>query len=731
MEYASQLSLSSLYRAVTRRWRVALGVTVFLFAASATCVLMLQKKYTSTATVLLAPGADQLADRSPAQGGGPPMTDPFFVRSETDIAAGNGLSRTVIRQLKLWAVPDLLPRPGIRQWLGLPPQKNASGLSDQEVLEDTVLKEYGQRLAVANDGRSNTLAISFTAADPRMAASIANAHAEAYLREQSTRGLVLQSKAIEWLQHEVEARAEDVRKADAQVQQYQLKNGLVSANDATIVEQRLGQLNTQLMDARRQLATQTTLLQEVQKIRQGGDAGSAASMLGDTSLTTLLQNRAAAQANLASLEKHFAPSHPTLIKQREDLAGMNTALTQQLVLLENEASSNARWWQKQVSEIEAAVNAETTRKLGQDRVSVGLPSLVSQAQVRRTVFETVLNRYQTLLAEQAFAAPTASIVERAEPSSRPSSPKVPLFLVVAAMLSMLAGAAAAALLDMRSGASMGLTAVADAVGIRPLVAIPRFREASRGEGMIQIQEPRLFVESIRFLREAVLAGRQDRQGGICLVTSVLPRQGKSLVAMSLARAIARANRRTLFLELDLRRPTGSSLARRPQPQSGIAALLEGRAATEDVVVKDANPKLDLLLAEENASSALDHLTSASLGALLADLRSRYDAIIIDSPPLGIVSDALTLTPLVDQIILVAKDVDSSLSELRRGTRLLRERGAVVPGLVLTSVDPSQLSSVDRKTVDRYVMGVPESGSADPTRTAAIGTDGRRRTAVSL
>jgi Mrp family chromosome partitioning ATPase len=161
------------------------------------------------------------------------------------------------------------------------------------------------------------------------------------------------------------------------------------------------------------------------------------------------------------------------------------------------------------------------------------------------------------------------------------------------------------------------------------------------------------------------------------------------------------------LELDLRRPTGSILARRPWPVSGVAAVLAGRASISDVVIRDTYPKLDLLLAEENANSALDHLTSATLSTLLTELRSRYDAIIIDSPPLGIVSDALTLTPLVDQIILVAKDMDSSLNELQRGTRLLRERGAVVPGLVLTSVDPSQLSSVDKKTLHRYVMGVPE------------------------
>jgi Mrp family chromosome partitioning ATPase len=142
------------------------------------------------------------------------------------------------------------------------------------------------------------------------------------------------------------------------------------------------------------------------------------------------------------------------------------------------------------------------------------------------------------------------------------------------------------------------------------------------------------------------------------------------------------------------------------------------------VVKDANPKLDLMLAEADASSALDYLTSSSLAELLATLRTHYDAIIVDSPPLGIVSDALALTPLAEQIILVAKGVDSSLTELRRGTRLLRERGAVVPGLVLTSVDPSHLSSVDRRTLHHYVVGIPAVGSAD-SRESRSGISRRR------
>jgi capsular exopolysaccharide synthesis family protein len=346
--------------------------------------------------------------------------------------------------------------------------------------------------------------------------------------------------------------------------------------------------------------------------------------------------------------------------------------------------------------------------------------LAAQAQVKRAVFETVLNRYQTLLAERAFMAPAAAIVSRAVPSARPSFPKTALFLVIAAMVALLIGAAAAILLQLRHSSSMGITAIADALGIRPLAAIPRFKNKSRADGVTEIKDPRLFIESVRFLRDAVLDRQANRQSTMCLVTSVLPRQGKSLVAMSLARAIARTNRKTLFMEIDLRQPTGSSLARRAPPEDGLAAVLEGRESIHDVMIRDESTGLDMLLAESNAATALDRLTTVAMESLLDQLRSRYAVIVIDSPPIGIVADALTLIPLVDQTIMVAKEGDTPLDELKKGMQLLMDRGAKSVGLVLTSVDPDGLSSVDKRTLHRYVRGVPVSSFSKAKRGRAVG-----------
>ncbi len=189
--------------------------------------------------------------------------------------------------------------------------------------------------------------------------------------------------------------------------------------------------------------------------------------------------------------------------------------------------------------------------------------------------------------------------------------------------------------------------------------------------------------------------------------------GQVVVAMSLARALARTRRKTLFIELDLRQPTASTLARCKYPTSGTAAVLEGRATVRDVVVRDEVTGLDMLLAEADAKGALDRLTTTVLRSLLASVRNEYDAIVIDSPPVGIVSDALTIATVVDQTLVVAREGACSIKELGHAIRLLKDRSATIAGLVLTCVDPNGMSSVDKRTLRRYVTGVA-SPRVEPT-----------------
>jgi succinoglycan biosynthesis transport protein ExoP len=711
MEETSSISLKNVWQAMRLHWGILLSVSALLFGGITALVLSLTPAYTADALLLLAPVADELAndptDRNFT------MTDPMFVRSETAIVQSDEICRAVIEQLHLETLAEFQPKRGIRDLLGLGASSGANPfLSKREVLIDGVLRIYQNRLTVFNDGRNKTVDIGFTASDPRLAAKIANAHAQAYMRHQGTRRSGTQEQAIAWLRSEVDARAKEVRDADALVQQYQLKNGIVGTREATVIEQRLTQLNTQLVDAQRQLSTQSALLGVIRDIRAGGDPSRAATMLQSDPLNDLLKNRVQAEATLVSLEDRLAPNHPTLVKARQDLASINNVLDKELKRVENEAQAGVSSARRQVDDLTAATRAEALSKVGQDRLVAGLPALVSEAQVKRTVFENVLNRYQTRISERGFLAPAASIVSGAVAPSQPSFPKTPLLLAIGLMLSFFGGVCSALVVHLFRPASMDLDAVADAIGIQPLVSIPRYRNASREDGVVRMKDPRLFIESIRSVRNAIFEQQDRRNTKTCLLTSMRPGQGKSLVAMSLARALARGGARTLFMEMDLRCPNASALARREPPARGIAAVLEGRAAFGDVVVRDENTGLDMLFAEASASRSLDQLTALKFAALVAKLRTHYDAIIIDSPPVGVVSDALTIAPLVDQTVMIAKDGETSTAELARGARLLKERGATVAGLVLTGVDPGQLSAMDKSTIKRYLVGVPEQFRRD-------------------
>ncbi|MEA3182769.1 MAG: polysaccharide biosynthesis transport protein [Gammaproteobacteria bacterium] len=711
MEETSAISLKNIWQAIRLHWGIMLCVSLLLFGGIAAFVLSLNPAYTADALVLLAPVADELAanptDRNFA------ITDPMFVRSETAILQSDEICRDVIQQLHLDTLPEFHRKPGIREMLGLGAASGPNPFLTQHELElDGVLRMYQAKLTVFNDGRNKTVDIGFTASDPRLAAKIANAHAQAYLRAQGARRTGSEQQAIAWLKSEVDNRAKEMRDADALVQQYQLKSGIVGTRDATVIEQRLQQLNTQLVDAQRQLSTQTSLLNVIRDIREGADPSRASSLVQSDSFNDLLRNRVQAESTVASLETRLAPNHPTLVKARQDLASINNVLDKELRRMENEARGAVASASRQVDDLTQATHREALSKVDQDRLAAGLPALISEAQVKRTVFETVLNHYQTRLAESAFLAPAATVVSRAEPSATPSFPKTPLLLAIGMMLAVFGGACSALVVHLFRPASLDLDEVADALGIQPLVAIPRYRNASRESGVVKMKDPRLFIESIRSVRNAIFEQQDRRNTKTCLLTSMRAGQGKSLVAMSLARALARGGARTLFLEMDLRCPNASALARREPPLRGMGAVLEGRASFGDVVVRDENTGLDMLFAEQQASSAVDQLTALKFAALVAKLRTHYDAIIIDSPPIGLVSDALTIAPLVDQTVMIAKDGEASTAELARGTRLLKDRGATVAGLVLTGVDPKGFSRAHDSTLKRYMVGVP--GQRDET-----------------
>jgi capsular exopolysaccharide synthesis family protein len=212
-----------------------------------------------------------------------------------------------------------------------------------------------------------------------------------------------------------------------------------------------------------------------------------------------------------------------------------------------------------------------------------------------------------------------------------------------------------------------------------------------------------FAEGYRVLRTA-LHSREFEQGQMLLVTSTLPGEGKSLTALNLALSLAQAEERVLLIDADLRRPSLHTLVRARRVPGLTEVLTEGADPTK-AAQRISGTRLSLLACGAPVGvSSTDLLARSGMRDLLATLRTRYDRIVVDTPPAGTIADALVLAPLVDGVLVVARSGKVGRGAVVHVLDRLYNAGGNVLGVVLNRARPDR---------HRYDYGPPVTGDASP------------------
>jgi receptor protein-tyrosine kinase len=314
-----------------------------------------------------------------------------------------------------------------------------------------------------------------------------------------------------------------------------------------------------------------------------------------------------------------------------------------------------------------------------------------------------LSRYQTL---REGSDPTLRLETTASTPNGPVSPR-PKLSIIAGLLSGLV---------LGIGAAFGLTAVDPRLRreeqLRELYALPilariptelRARTSVRGNRRFKIgprqrkrralapgQLSPVTLESYRSLRAMLSAQHPGRKAKSVLVTGGSPAEGKTTTAINLASSFALAGSRVILIEADFRRPTvGQSLGVRAP--AGIGKVILGNTRLEDalVSVKPFGDSLRLLLVDKSDSWLAEVLSLPTARALLEEAESLCDYVIIDSPPLTEVIDALPLAQQVDDVVLVVRIGNTQLTQLARLGDLLAQNGITPTGFALVGVGSSE------------------------------------------
>ncbi len=441
------LDLAALWAAIRRRKLWIIGPTLAALGISFVAVNLIPARYTGEARLLLE-NRDSFYTR-PGQGAGEGSAqqfDPEAVQSQVQVIMSRDLAREAIKRIGLVGNSEFdsgagalnaLKKIGVLVGLGAHPADRSP--------EERVLEKYYDRLLVYPVGRSRIVSVEFTSRDPELAAKGANIIASTYLETQEAAKQDTARSASSWLSTTIEPLRKRLAEAEAKVEEFRSRNGLlVGANNTTITAQQLGDLSTQLSDARRQQAEAQAKAGLIRDAIKQGRTFEIPDVANNELVRRLIEQRVNLRAQIALESRNLLSEHPRIKElnaQLADLEGQLRAAAERAVrTLENEAKIASQ----RIESFTAALDGQKKNVSTANDSEVQLRALEREARTLREQLEQYMVRYREAVARDTQNATPADarIISRAIEPTEPSFPKkLPTMLVATLATFMVALAA--------------------------------------------------------------------------------------------------------------------------------------------------------------------------------------------------------------------------------------------------------------------------------------------------
>ena len=585
---------------------------------------------------------------------------------------------------------------------GAGPSPEAAGIAPEEKRRELVqatIDKYLRALTVTASDRSRVLALQFVSPDARVAALGANTTAELYILDQLAAKGETTSRASDWLKQHVEELHERVIEFEQKLEDYRRQSGIIDTGGASVYQSQLGRLDEELVLARTKLAESEARAQQVQGLVKSGNLDTAAAVLDSKIIQSLTDQEAQVSRKLAELKTQLKDTHPQVKLTEHELADIKGKISSEVEKIAANLNNELAIARVRAANLAGQV-ADMQRKVGQQNESeVTLRSLESEVKANKTIYETLNARLKETNIQQdaSMQQPDARIISRATVPGTPFYPRRDLMILAALVVSAALGMALALVVEYLNSGFRSLSQVESLTGMPTLALVPKLKDVA-GENarahQIAVERPNSsYGEAIRTIRTGLLLSHLDHPPRTVMVCSSVPGEGKSSVALSLACAAARSTQKAIIIDCDLRHSSLHNYLGCPN-KIGITDYLAGQASLEDVVEIDPHSGVHFITAGSRAPNPVDLLGSQEMRKLLTRLSSLYDLVVIDSPPLLPVSDAMVLARAVDKTIFLIRWEKTKRETALSGLKLLIEAGANIAGIALTQVDVRKHATYD-------------------------------------
>lgn len=531
--------------------------------------------------------------------------------------------------------------------------------------------------------------ITYTHPDAMIAADVANMFAEEYVNYSLNRGLERTIKAVDDLQREAEAKSQEVDQLERQLTDYRRENNAVSIEQSeNVALAELQQMGSRVNQAEASFSEAETQWSLIQQYEQEGrplwdlDFVSARPLVQD-----LLNRRAGAMIDYSTLGKRYREKHPVMIEAKENLQQINVELQAAVSTAKARVRGNYERAEKNLTAAKEALDRSEARMLDLAEVRTGYNAIRRQFEVAHANHQQLISQLSNRQSETTWKTAQAEIIDRAAIPLDPSSPNIPMNLAIGVFGGFGLGIGFAFLLAFLDNRVKSAYDVEEIVGLPLLGIVPkvdrRKSTAERARAVFSNLDSKV-TESFRTIHSSLSLSESGKLAQVIAVTSTLPAEGKSLIATNLALTFAAQGTKTLIIDCDLRLPNiAKSFG--INPRCGMFDYFFGDKSLDDVIIQEVAPNCDILPTEKSPDNPTQVLNSLEFEQMLIQIRHRYHKVVIDSPPVGAVSDMLCLLPLIDGVVFVLKFNDVKKRAAKSAVKTLMESETPVFGAIMNAI----------------------------------------------
>lgn len=671
-----------------RKWPI-LGLAAVAAVVATAVSLAMTPIYQATATVQIESGPGKLVSIQDIYSAGAQVKEHY--QTQVEILKSREVAERTVRALKLWQHPEFDPLRGSAGPSGL--IKQALGIAsvekkDEDALVAAATKALMEAATVDPVRLSQLVKVNVESADPALSAKLANALAENYILNDREARFKVSQQASGFLQDRLGALREALAKSEQDLQDYRQSKGIVSLGGSaqTLAGQQVGGTNAQLVDARARRLQLESAYQQVQAAPTGDYSGvpwvarDATVLQAQARVNELTQRQ-------AQLSEAQGAKSPPLLQAQAELESARATLRSQQAAAVHALTREYQAARATEQSLERALGAARSGVAEVNKEEFQLAVLEREVQSNRDLYNMFVNRAKETDVAGEVQAAIARVVDTAVAPEKPIRPRKTGMVLATLALSLAIGAAVSLLLDKLDNTLKGGDDAEARLRLPMLTVLPSL-EAHDQAAMAQlfIHEPQsAHAEAIRTARTGVLLSNIDQPHKSLLVTSTIPGEGKTTVAINLALAHAQT-RRTLLIDGDMRRPQVARRLGLAPGLKGLANLVAGEATLDDCLHTVADSTLLVMPVGDLPPNPLELLLSERFKSALAQMTEQFEIVVIDSPPVELVSEALVLAPLTTSTILVAKAMSTPTPLVRRSITRLQRAGAKMLGVVLNQLD---------------------------------------------